>query len=135
MKKLTLIIFAISVVGCSGYSFRSWEALKAKDRIRSRTIGDSITIMGYLVHAELEYFHRSEAFLEAKKNASLRCEYEGKEIRSFKGYELQHISTINRTIEERTKEKYMDKKSNFLCIHKLGPPRNRFYRFGRTVGE
>ena len=47
MKKLTLIIFAISVVGCSGYSFRSWD---------DTTTG-----------AELKYIHRSDAFLEAKK--------------------------------------------------------------------
>ena len=114
MKKLTLIIFAISVVGCSGYSFRSWD---------DTTTG-----------AELEYIHRSKAFLESKKNASLRCENVGKKSSRFKGYELQHISTINRTIEERNlhlKENHgllvnlynqnMDKKSIFLCICRPKP--------------
>ena len=40
MKKLTLIIFAISIVGCSGYSFHSAE-FKGKYGTRKKT-GDSV---------------------------------------------------------------------------------------------
>jgi len=144
MKKLTLIIFAISIVGCSGYSFHSAE-FKGKYVIRKKS-GDAVLVFSTNSRTELKYIHRSEAFLEAEKNASLRCEYEGKEIRRFKGYELQHISTNNRTIGERTQEykggrgflsfqnlqhslnKKMDKKSIFLCIHKLVPKFENAYR-------
>ena len=78
MKKLTLIIFAISIVGCSGYSFHSAE-FKGKYGIRKKS-GDAVLVYTTNSRTELKYIHRSEAFLEAEKNASLRCENRGKKI-------------------------------------------------------
>ena len=78
MKKLTLIIFAISIVGCSGYSFHSAE-FKGKYGTNKKT-GDSVVFYSTNSRTELKYIHRSEEFLEAKKNASWRCENRGKKL-------------------------------------------------------
>jgi hypothetical protein len=116
MKKLTLIIFAISVVGCS-YEFNSstrWDP------------------ESHSVSTELLYYHQRGVFSEVKKNAREICENKGKERckDSFKGYQLQHLGTAIRKQGDRGwpydlsmgfELILLDMKSLFRCTIKRGP--------------